>query len=103
MGKYTDREDYRVVVIPRQPGDYGIARVGGIERDHKQWLSMMEEIKRGIKRHVDDVGGIYLEWDEIVYCDHCHLRWEEDPETGEPYCCNEAIDEWRESILTTET
>ena len=98
MKTYTEHEDYRITVIPLQPGNYGYVSLGRQKRSHDKWVAMMEKISAQIKRHVDNIESVHLEWDDIERCVYCDYEWEEDPETGEPYCCNKAVDEWESKI-----
>lgn len=94
----------RIIVEPRYNGAWGIPdRPEFVEQD-------MQSMINQIKRHVDDVSGCTIEWDEDYVCSHCGHAWElfteKDWETwhvksgdcpfkpGSPTCCEDAIKEW---------
>lgn len=60
-----------------------------------------------IKRHVDNVGYISVQYDTYEVCSHCNLTWEvsednRDPDfpKGCPVCCDKAIDEWEAAVIS---
>ena len=57
-----------------------------------QVQALCRTMKEDIKRHVDDVQGVDIEYDEIcVYC-----GFEPEPDRfGEPACCNDAQNDWK--------
>lgn len=96
MAKKEHRQDYRVEVTLRRPGDYGMVYIGGTKRTHKEWKRMGDDVVRQIKRHVDDIEHAQLVWETIDVCEHCGNEWEIYDDTGEPACCNKAQEEWAE-------
>lgn len=85
-------QDYRVVVEPTPPG------AGA------SWERICKGIEQDIRRHVDGVAAIYIE--NTAVCKFCGCRIEtadkDEPEsdivTGQPLCCDKAVelfDEWR--------
>ncbi|RLV66299.1 hypothetical protein STAN_1820 [Streptomyces sp. CBMAI 2042] len=111
--KNTAREDYRIVITPRRLGDLGWMSISDrmassdIERDTRE---RCEEMAEQVKRHVDNVGSVEVQFTEVHTCSHCFLTWEEltaeeaaNPSTwidehsveGEPVCCDKAIAEFR--------
>jgi len=106
--KITKQFNWRVVVEPRGLGNFGIASISdyAIEPDEEKrearYKAMCEDIMEQIKRHIDDVGNVYLDCDTEEVCSYCRRTWEvnEDPndpdaELGQPLCCHKAIEEWR--------
>lgn len=51
-----------------------------------------ESIQEQVKRHIDDVGIVYIESD--TQCEFCNCQWETDAKTGEPVCCDRAQQEF---------
>jgi len=92
--KKTVRDNYRVVVEPRDPGNYGAFYIGGTTRPEAQTVSLCEEIKDQIKRHIDDVESISIECDTSDVCGFCGYDWEVDEVDGCPLCCQLAIEEF---------
>jgi len=54
-----------------------------------------EEMVSQIKRHVDNALYVSVEWDTLEVCSFCGYDWDTDKETGEPFCCQKAIEEWQ--------
>lgn len=82
--KIIEHKNFRLCVEPWLIGKY----------DAKYAERKCKEIQSEIKRHVDDIGQMWIEHDTEITCSHCGLNWEVD-ETGEPVCCNEAIKEFK--------
>lgn len=85
--RMAKRENWRVVVEPRRPGNFGFARIGGMTQSEEQWEADCEELKRQIKRHVDDIEDIHVECDTNHYCEHCGSDWTEHSPTYNGGCC----------------
>lgn len=93
--KIVEKSNYRIVVEPITH-IFGISL--GVETIQRDLMEMQSEIKR----HVDNVDRVYIDFDTLETCSHCGLRWElseddEDPDfpKGCPVCCHEAADEWK--------
>lgn len=86
MSKVIEKINFRVVVEPKTHV-YGI-KLSYVEQDCKEMADQ-------IKRHVDNVSSVSVDFDTNVTCSHCGYGWEEDI-TGEPLCCNAAIEEWKQ-------
>ena len=71
--------NYRVAVYP-QTKAYGFSL--GI--DEKK---ACEDIMNDVKRHVDDLGYVEIEFDTEHTCSHCDSTWTEDSETFNGGCC----------------
>lgn len=88
--KRTYRKNYRVVVLPQDPDNPRSAT--GLGRWQAEMSAMIE---KAIRRHVDGVHDVIVEYDEAAYCSCCGREWEENPaEQGIPECCAYAQDEW---------
>ena len=72
----SKRVNYRVVIWPAYQ-----RYIGG---DSKR---ISEELVASIKRHVDDVDRVEIEFDTV--CEFCGSPWEQPP-----LCCEAAIQEW---------
>ncbi|MFD9763233.1 hypothetical protein ACFWXI_06775 [[Kitasatospora] papulosa] len=111
--KHTTREDYRVVITPRRLGDLGWMsisdRMASSDPD-RDMRERCEEITEQVKRHVDNVSSVEVQFTEVHTCSHCCLTWEvltaveaanpsyqqdEHSAEGEPVCCEKAIAEFR--------
>lgn len=86
MSKIIEKSNFRVIVEPRTH-IYGVA-LSFVESDCE---TMVEEIKR----HVDNVSRVYVDYDTDEICSHCGYTWVVD-ETGLPQCCTKAQKEFEE-------
>ena len=97
--KITLKENYRVVVEPNR-SYWNRGDLKELEEDKR---NTCESIVDDIKRHVDDIQSVDVEFDESEICEFCQRVWEiweEESEDGgyikgEPVCCNKAMDEFR--------
>lgn len=76
--KTIKKSNFRVEVYPRTTV-YGITFAD--EKD------ICKEIEDDIKRHVDNVGGVYIVSDNDPVCASCGSRWREDGDTYNGGCC----------------
>ena len=97
--KVTKKDNYRVIIEPRGLGNYGFASISdhAIEPDetkrNQRYKELCEEIVDDVKRHVDSVGSVYVDFDTTEICEYWGYEWETD-ENGCPVCCQKAVDEW---------
>jgi len=94
MATYRHYYRHRLEVDLFSTGGPHPQKAGAHEHWHKQETARLEKLGKQVRRHCDDVGGIGIRWDTSIHCSHCHRVWEADEETGEPYCCNAAVNEW---------
>ncbi len=94
MSKIIKKSNYRIVVEPE-------THVFGIALSEDTIKSNLRDMEQQIKRHVDNIGWMNIEYDTDEICSHCGLTWEESPDDsdpdwpkGTPYCCQKAIDEF---------
>lgn len=87
MAKKLNRTDFRVVVYPRRPGNYGWVHIGGVTRSEKESENLCESIKQDIRRHVDDIQNIEINWDSEKVCEFCGSTWSEDSAAYNGGCC----------------
>ena len=91
--KASSRENYRVVITPRRLGDFGMARISESscykdEQDrHQKYLDICENIKLEVKRHVDNVFDVSVEFDTEYVCGFCGREWTEDSKEYNGGCC----------------
>ena len=97
--------NYRVVITPRQPGDYGFVsmspRLAGYDTPEKiaqHEKDTCDQIYADVKRHIDNVGYVSVEHDVVEYCSYCKCLWDSST-TEAPFCCEEAIDEFNSNKL----
>ena len=106
--KMTIKENYRITIEPRNLGDYGFAMMSDRlaypdeNKRAKEYEDRCNEIVSEIKRHVNNIGSICVEFDEKKVCSFCGYDWEvndnpddSDWELGEPVCCKKAQEEWK--------
>ena len=98
--KVTREGNFRVIVTPRSPGDYGFAHISGQKWDEGEERRACEEVADQIRRHVDGLPsasfnrsrGVDVECDTVEVCSFCGYEWELD-ENGVPACCDKAVAE----------
>lgn len=99
MGRIERVTEYWVRVDPRRLGNFGVVRVSDrrVEPDEqrrlKKYRERCEEIVEQIRRHVDNVGGVYVETEKEAVCEYCGSTWtegEESPHNGG--CCIKDIE-----------
>ena len=96
--KVVKKSNYRIVVEP-------VTHVFGIELSEETQRRDLKEMQEQIKRHVDNIRDINIEYDIDETCSYCGLTWElsededdKDFPKGCTVCCQEAIDEWKGSL-----
>jgi hypothetical protein len=94
MSKKTKITAYYVRIDPRNLGDFGSVRMSdsSIESDNDKRIRMYkdicEEILSDVKRHVDQVGRVYVEAESEPVCEHCGYAWTEKSSTYNGGCCD---------------
>lgn len=79
--KAGERENYRVVVTP--------ARAGWISLSGRSDSEITcDNIADSIKRHVDDVASVEIDFDLNYVCEHCGSCWTEDSTVYNGGCCD---------------
>jgi hypothetical protein len=98
MSKTTgNKENFRVIIEPRGLGNFGHVRTSdsfiyghGKEaeaRIARDYQDRCDEIVAEVKRHVDNIGSVYVEYDQDAVCEHCGDKWTEDSDTYNGGCC----------------
>ncbi len=89
MARTVSRENFRVTVYPRNPGDFGVISFGGVTREEVAWEEFCNDIAADIRRHVDGIArdGVHVEWDDVAQCSHCSYLWTEDSPHYNGGCC----------------
>lgn len=92
------KENFRVVIQPRDLGDFGFVKAGlGLvygrgpdaqARIEKDWQERCEQIVKDVERHVSDVSSAYVEFDQQPVCSHCGWPWTEESTTYNGGCCD---------------
>jgi len=88
------KRNFRVVVEPRDPGDFGFVRIGGQTISPNERERQCEKIASEIRHHVGGLPsygnrGVSVEWDEFAVCRHCGADWTEPSELYNGGCCQE--------------
>lgn len=74
------------------------------ERRAKALEQWAEAFNAFIKDHRSQDGMyLFVQREHEDQCSHCGQVWEEDNDTGEPFCCDMAQQEWAASQVTTTT
>lgn len=91
------KENFRIVIEPRSLGNFGFMSTsdsflygGGKEaeaRIAREYEARCNEIVAEVKRHVDNIGSIWVEHDQPAVCEHCGLQWTEEGSTYNGGCC----------------
>lgn len=84
--------NFHVRVEPRSKGDFGFATISSIQYTPKEEEEACEEMVREIKRHVDRVGYIGVEYDAEQVCEFCGAQWTEDDDNYNGGCCSQDIE-----------
>lgn len=106
MAKIIRKSNFRVVVEPKRLGDFGMIKISDDhfgqtpDRIEKDYMARCKEIVDQIKRHVDEVDRIDIDFDTEEFCSHCNYGWELD-ENDVPLCCDEAIAEHEQAKIIT--
>lgn len=85
--------NYRVVVEPRRLGSMGFISMsdemayGSPEKVASAYADRCRDIADAIRRHVDDVADVVIEFDTNQVCEHCGERWYERSESYNGGCC----------------
>lgn len=93
MGKKINYENYRVTIYPRSLGDLGVIKMSDYmmcssEEDRQaQYRERCHEIKSQIKRHIDNVHVVSVEFDTVKTCEHCAHEWTEKNDEYNGGCC----------------
>lgn len=82
MACKTRRDNFRVEISPKSPGDFGSFFIAGQDQSEANWESDCEEIAEQIRRHVDGLPtggrqGVTVVWDDCLECEHCGRTWTE--------------------------
>lgn len=93
MPKVIQKNDIRVVVQPRSPGDFGSVSISGIKRSESETIEMCEFIAADIRRHVDGLQsrgnrGVEVTWDDVPVCGHCGSDWTGESAIYNGGCCS---------------
>lgn len=95
MKKVNGYENYRVVIHPRSLGDFGSVSmsdslVASGEADRQaQYRERCHEIAADVRRHVNNVGIVSVEFDTLAVCTHCGSSWTEESDTYSGGCCDQ--------------
>lgn len=91
------KTDFRVRVEPRGLGNFGSVSCSpsllyghspeAEKRMERDMEDRCEEIVGEIKRHVNDVSGVYVEFDQHPVCEHCGQAWTEKSDDYNGGCC----------------
>lgn len=82
----TVRSDFRVEVYPIDPGNFGIARIGGVTRSEAATMKICEDILRQIRRHVDEFESARVVYTTSYQCSACGGSWD-DRKSDVNDCC----------------
>jgi len=96
--KLIKKSNPRIVVEPK-------THIFGITLSEETQKRDLREMQEQIKRHIDNVEDVRIEYDIDEVCSHCNLNWEvsEDDDgiefpKGTPVCCQNAIDEHKSNL-----
>jgi rubrerythrin len=92
------KDNFRIVVEPRSMTNFGFMSCGrgliygcGPEaqaRWEREIQERCEELIADMKRHVDNFGSAYIEFDQEHVCEHCGSTWTESSATYNGGCCD---------------
>ena len=81
---FAPKENFRLVVEPRTGYVW--------QPTPKDFEAICETIRAEIKRHVNDVGYIGIEYDMPAICEFCGHSWTEDSTTFNGGCCDKDLE-----------
>lgn len=91
------KENFRIVIEPKGLADFGFVRTSDSflyghskeakERIAREYEDRCNEILAEVKRHVDNIGSIWVEHDQPAVCEHCGWGWTEESSTYNGGCC----------------
>ena len=55
----------------------------------------LSDARKRIVQHINGFTAIEEDYDKTETCSFCGRTWGVDEETGEPLCCDAAVDEWK--------
>ena len=84
MAKKLGKSDFHVIIWPKG--------YSWMKANYENEEKACQEIKRQVKRHVDNVASVTVAHNSEWICEHCNRFWEED-ENGLPECCDKAQEE----------
>lgn len=95
MGKKLIHDNWHVIVTPKRIGDLVIASVPDswwTEKEQEQHLQdSCKQFVQDIRRHVENVGSVYIDHDIHEVCEFCGSNWADYPE-----CCQKALEEFEQ-------
>lgn len=83
----TVRNNIRVEICPIAPGNFGIARISGIERSEADTIRICEGIVSQVRRHVDEFESASVVYETAHECSACGMSWD-DPKSDVNDCCD---------------
>jgi hypothetical protein len=103
MPKTVALSNYRVEIEPRSLGDFGYMSFSdrlitpNEKERQKEYKERCEEIVEQIKRHVDNVGGVYILCDTNNVCEFCGFEWTEEDPNYNGGCCTKDVEMFERS------
>lgn len=98
MRKEGAKVNFRVVIDPRRLGDFGSIRLGASflygnteeerKRAERDMHERCDEIASQVKRHIDNVNYVQVEFDQEYVCEHCGAEWTEGKSPYNGGCCD---------------
>ena len=98
MPKKTIETEWRVIIEPRSLGNFGIASMSDAvvcpdEAERlREYQQKCENIATEVKRHVDDVGSVFVDAITEDVCEFCGGPWTEDDSTFNGGCCDKDME-----------
>lgn len=95
MPRKTTRDNFRVEVYPRKPGDYGSVSLPNrwFPETEQETEGRCKAIAEQIERHVDDLptrgGKTVVAWDSEHTCEFCGTDWTGKDKDYNGGCCDE--------------
>lgn len=83
MAKKVAYENFRVSVYPDSPW---IARDEATRLRHERELC--DEIKKEVRRHINNIGVVSVDFDTVKTCEHCGSAWTEESNAYNGGCCD---------------
>lgn len=96
MGKkLSKKSNFRVVIHPRSLGNLGLMIVPDSmisSNAELEYEKLCNEISNQVRRHIDGVGFVEVDFDREYVCEHCGYKWTEDGDKYNGGCCDKDED-----------
>lgn len=98
MEKFKPKRKYINIRLAIYPDVWSMGE-DNPERISREFFDAIRDIEKDIRRHIDGIHSFKEEYDSV--CIHCESDPESHYKTGEPVCCEKAIQDFKDSLLVS--